>query len=327
MTLQETQASLAKSQTRLQEIKAGLERSQIYLNQFRDRMNGTKVSSSASIFNYASKLSDHEWLDVILKSIEHPVIDGIEMPGFPSDEIQRNSVGSVGQHNLMEAFNFYSEIKRYAIELGQPITENTSTLDFGCGWGRIIRFFLKDTPAENIYGIDVDQAMIDICSSTIRHGNYIKVNALPPAEIGDEKFHIIYAYSVFSHLAESVHIEWVEEFSRILKPGGVLFATTQSRSFIELCQSLRGKTHEFAWYNALANSFVDTEASLADYDNGKFLYSPTGGGETRDASFYGEAIIPPSYVKREWTKYFSFYDFVDDPSRCSQSIIVVQKPF
>lgn len=284
------------------------------------------TSTNASILNYSSGLSDPEWFELVIKSIEHRTVDGVELPRMPSDEMQRNTVGSSGEHALREGFNFYCGIKQYAANLGLVLNRDSSILDFGCGWGRIIRFFLKDVAAENLYGIDVDPQLLDICLQTVGHGNYSKVNPLPPSGFPDNSFDIVYAFSVFSHLAEPVHIKWVEEFSKILKPGGILVATTQARSFIELCRSLRGKIHDFAWYNALAGSFVDTDAALADYDSGKFLYSATGGGEVRDASFYGEAVISPAYVKLKWTKYLTFCDFVDDPARCQQSIIVMQKP-
>jgi SAM-dependent methyltransferase len=287
--------------------------------------NVSSESINASILKYASHLTDREWLEVILKTVEHPIVDDMRLPGFPPDEIQRMIVGSSNEHTLREAFNFYSEIKQYAAQLGRTLTHNSRILDFGCGWGRIIRFFLKDISANNLYGIDVDPQMIDICLETVKYGNYSTVQPLPPTEFADESFDIIYAYSVFSHLAEPVHIKWVEEFSRILKPGGILLATTQGRNFIEFCRSLRGQTHPSAWHQALSNSFLDTEAALADYDRGKFLYSGTGGGGPRDKSFYGEAIISPGYVKREWTKYLIFCDFADALTRLPQSLIVMQK--
>jgi ubiquinone/menaquinone biosynthesis C-methylase UbiE len=343
------QADLERSQTRLQQIQAEMGRSQHQFKQESQAATQTNLSSqlssqpltttaaskpgiaaststNASILNYGSGLTDQEWLEVLIKSVEHKFVNGIELPGFPPDEFQRNSVGSSGEHPLREAFNFYCEIKRYMASLGRTLTPNSRLLDFGCGWGRIIRFFLKDVVAENLYGIDVDPQMMDICIQTVRHGNYSLVRPLPPSGLAENSLDIVYAYSVFSHLGESAHIKWVEEFSRILKPGGILLVTTHSRSFIEFCRSLRGQEHTFYWYKLLANSFLDTEAALADYDSGKFLYSPTSGGEVRDASFYGEAVISPGYVKREWNKYLRFYDFVDDPARCPQAIIVMQKP-
>jgi hypothetical protein len=71
---------------------------------------------------------------------------------------------------------------------------------------------------------------------------------------------------------------------------------------------------------------MDTEATLADYDSGKFLYSPTGGGPSRPASFYGEAVIPRYYIEKEWAKYLDFKDYIDDRRLSFQAIVFMQKP-
>lgn len=265
-------------------------------------------------------------MKTIVDSIEQPVQNGIELPGFPPDQFQSGSVGSSGEHTLREAFNFYCEIKRYAAVTGLTLCPDSRVLDFGCGWGRIIRFFLKDVSSDNLYGVDVDPDMVDICKNLVRYGNYSTVKPLPPTDLPDASVDIVYAYSVFSHLSEHVHIKWVEEFARILKPGGLLIATTQARYFIEFCKSLRGETHKSAWHNMLATLFEDTEATLAEYDKGGFIYCATGGGEARPSSFYGEALIPRGYVEREWTKYLSLVDFVDERNRLPQALIVMQKP-
>ena len=321
--LEQVEVDLQRSRVKLQQAQQELERAR---HKFvKTEASVPSKSADISLFQYANKLSDREWFEVLVKSIDNPVINGIEMPSFPPDEIQQNFVGSSGESALKEAFKFYSEVKHYAVKLGRALTPESRILDFGCGWGRYIRFFLKDVVPENIYGIDVDNEMVDVCHQTVRYGTYSTVKPQPPAGFSDSTFDIIYAYSVFSHLSESVQIKWVEEFSKILKPGGIFVATTHSRNFIEFCRSLKGQTHTFGWHNALANSFTDTAAALADYDSGKFLFSPTGGGSVRDASFYGEAIISPAYVNREWTKYLNFHDFVDDPQRCNQAIIFMQK--
>jgi hypothetical protein len=154
---------------------------------------------------------------------------------------------------------------------------------------------------------------------------------------------LVYAYSVFSHLAEEAHQAWMSEFHRILKTGGLLVVTTQRRAFIDFCASLRKRRRRaiigflrrlmrgdrqepsHAWYEGLAASFSDVRATKRAYDEGRFVYAPTGGGAVRDASFYGEAVVSPRYVERTWANRFELIDFVDDRSRSDQAIIVARR--
>ena len=233
--------------------------------------------SNAKILARCGQMTDREWFDLLDKSAENKPTDDIELPGFPSEEFQRSTIGNAGPGALVEGQRFYTLIKQYAHRLGVSLDpQETTILDFGCGWGRMTRFFLKDVAAENLHGVDVIPFMIRTCKATISHGNFSVVTAEPPTRFAANSFDIIFAYSVFSHLAENVHIKWIEEFSRLLKPGGILVATTQPRRFIALCESLRDKPPESTWHKSLANSFLDINAAYADYDNGKFLYSATG---------------------------------------------------
>jgi glycosyltransferase involved in cell wall biosynthesis/SAM-dependent methyltransferase len=284
------------------------------------------VLDGLEIWPVLSRLTDEEWLEVLMASIDTPEFRGIELPGFPAEDLQMRFGGSAGAHTLREAFNFYRVVKGYAARLGPPLTPGSRVLDFGCGWGRLTRFFLKDVQAENLCGVDIDHSVIDICQKTFRHGVFKVIQPHPPTDFDDGGMDLICAYSVFSHLAEATHLEWLQEFSRIMRPGGLLVVTTQGRSFLEFCGSLRGRRfHESLWHEALAASFPDMKAAVSDYDSGKFLYSPTGGGDLRSPSFYGEAVIPRGYVEREWTKFLLFRDFIDERAFLPQAVIVMQK--
>jgi SAM-dependent methyltransferase len=272
-----------------------------------------------------AELTDDEWLALLVRSVSEPIIDGIRMPGFPDDMLQRNTVGSAGEQALREAFMFISFVKKYARELGHPVNSTTRLLDFGCAWGRILRCFLKDCPADHLRGVDVDPMLIDAARASFPYCRFDRIDPLPPTSFADGSFDLITAYSVFSHLAEHASLAWVQEFSRLLSPGGIMAVTTQRRDFIEYCRSLRGQEHEFGWHRVLANSFVDTDAAYAAYDAGDYLYAATGGGPSRPADFYGEALIPEAYVRRHWTKSLRFVAFVDDRSAMPQALIVMQK--
>ena len=85
--------------------------------------------------------------------------------------------------------------------------------------GEELYAFFKDVRDENLLGIDVDPAMINICNETLGRGIYKTANPQPPVEfISDNSLDIIFAYSVFSHLSEETAEHWIKEFSRILRP-------------------------------------------------------------------------------------------------------------
>ena len=239
-------------------------------------------------FAHFASLSDEEWLALLIRSLTAPVIDGVRMPGFPDDVLQKNTVGSAGEQALREAFTFISLVKKHARQLGRPVNGETRVLDFGCAWGRILRCFLKDCQAANLHGVDVNPTFVEVSRSTFPYCRFDQVNPLPPTPFADGSFDFITAYSVFSHLAEHASLAWVKEFSRLLGPGGVVAVTTQRRDFIEYCRSLRGQEHEFGWHRVLANAFVDVDAAYAAYDAGEYLYAPTGGDVTTFQAFTGK---------------------------------------
>jgi 2-polyprenyl-3-methyl-5-hydroxy-6-metoxy-1,4-benzoquinol methylase len=287
--------------------------------------SNSSTNNQPSPFDVFSGLDDTAWLDVLVRSVNEPVIDGVRMPGFPSEETQRNTVGSSGAHALREAFGFFTVVRDEAAALGVTLDRDSRVLDFGCGWGRILRCFLRDCHPDRLCGLDVDPSLVAICVETMPECRFETVNPLPPTALPDASFDVITAYSVFSHLAEHASLAWIRELSRLLVPGGVLVVTTQPREFIEFCRSLRGQEQTFAWHQSLARSFVDTEGAFAAYDRGEFLYAATGGGSVRTPDFYGEALISERYARKHWTPYVRVHRFVDDRRILAQALITTQR--
>jgi ubiquinone/menaquinone biosynthesis C-methylase UbiE len=224
---------------------------------------------------------------------------------------------------MREAFGFYSLVRRIVAEhRRQPAV---SILEFGCGWGRMIRLFLRDVEPQNLWGIDCMPAAIDICRTTNHYCNFRMVDPLPPSRLAGDRFDLVYAYSVFSHLSEDAHEKWLTEFTRLLRPGGLLVATTRPREFILACAEARAQHEARDWAQGAVLAFKDTTESLARYDRGEFMYEPIGGGDVLDKSFFGETCIPRAYVEKTWTRYFGLVDYIDDRSLCQQNVIVVRK--
>ena len=85
---------------------------------------------------------------------------------------------------------------------------NATILDFGIGWGRVLRFFLKDVEVERLVGIDHYATAIEACHETYPPGGprFLLTEPFPPAPFEDATFDLVFAYSVFSHLSEEAHL-------------------------------------------------------------------------------------------------------------------------
>lgn len=90
--------------------------------------------------------------------------------------------------------------------------------DWGCGLARIVRHL----PARyDRYGFDYNANAIAWDTEHI-DGVAFAQNALrPPLPADDAAFDAVYALSVFTHLSERGHEEWIAEIERVLAPGGV----------------------------------------------------------------------------------------------------------
>ena len=106
---------------------------------------------------------------------------------------------------------------------------NWIVLDWGCGPGRVIRHW----PENNFtcFGSDVNDKSLAWCKHNFPSIRFLHQQVLPPLDIAGETFDLIYGISILTHLSLSAHFLWIKELDRILKPGGLLFLTTQGTAF------------------------------------------------------------------------------------------------
>ncbi len=279
-----------------------------------------------NILERVSGFTDKEWKDLLVRSLEENPIDGISLPSFPPLELQERLHGTSGEQALEGAYRLYQEIKTYAKDCGLELNQDSKILDFGCAWGRHLRFFLKDTKPENLFGIDVDRDVLEISREIFPDANFRSVDSSPPSGLPESSFDLIFSNSVFSHLSEEAHLQWLDELAKVLRPGGLLVATTWGRDMLERARDVVGKSEfEYEWHKKLGSLFPDAEDALACHDRGEFIYRSSSGGKYLDASFFGIASIPFGYVKNVWTRNLELKDFVDNPKRFPQALIVMTK--
>lgn len=127
-----------------------------------------------------------------------------------------------------------SLIREHLGQMGVDFADAQRVLDFGCGCGRAIRWFLASGETAEFHGVDVDAQAIDWCKKYLRPGRFFTTPISPPLPYPAEHFDAIYCLSVFTHLSESMQDDWLAELQRILRPGGVLLLTVYGAAATEV---------------------------------------------------------------------------------------------
>ena len=105
-----------------------------------------------------------------------------------------------------------------------------SILDFGCGCGRIVRWWAALGKISEIWGCDYNPELIQWCQKNLSTFAQFSVNdAGPPLDFEHGKFEFVYAYSVLTHISKPLQQPWLEELARVVKLGGHLLVTVHGK--------------------------------------------------------------------------------------------------
>jgi len=270
-----------------------------------------------------SHLSDEHWLAVLEQSISQETVNGTRFARFPSEDVQAQFVGSANTAALREARPFYTLVKGYSSALGMPIQQDSRLLDFGCGWGRYLRFFARDFAKDAMFGVDIDPDIVALNHRLGTPGEILPITPTGRLPFKDGSFSHIIAYSVFTHLPENIMIHWLQELRRVSRPGAVFVATVEPPRFLDFIDSIDPASPS-GWHRGLRQTAGDIPALKAKAAKGEFVYIPTGGGKYRDKTIYGDAVIPETYMRKVWAEYFAVRAYIDNPSQFWQAVAVLQ---
>lgn len=148
-----------------------------------------------------------------------------ELPLPPSALAERVS-GVSGEHFLVQGLKMFTDLTDVFLRYGIPTTGQL--LDWGCGCGRVARYFLSRLPAFRLTGCDIDPEAIEWCGENLPGGVFLKVKLSPPTPFEDNTFQVILACSVLTHLDREAQAAWLAEIQRLLAPGGYFLASTNA---------------------------------------------------------------------------------------------------
>jgi 2-polyprenyl-3-methyl-5-hydroxy-6-metoxy-1,4-benzoquinol methylase len=201
--------------------------------------------------------------------------------------------------------------------------EPFDVLDFGCGCGRMLRFLHAVPGRWRAHGADTNPDLVEWCRSHLTSTPVSLNPADGPLEASDLSFDLVYCLSVFTHLAEDQARVWLAELARVLRPGGIVVATTHGQVALD---TIRASTD----HQAMFSMTREQAARLADdlpargfvhlrYDQATLDVANAGRN-------YGNAFVDPGYVSRVWTvPSFEVCEVLPGGLRGWQDIVVLRK--
>ncbi|HTL56612.1 MAG TPA: class I SAM-dependent methyltransferase [Candidatus Limnocylindrales bacterium] len=148
------------------------------------------------------------------------------LPRMAAETVQLSWTGSSGVTLLRQTCSFVRALTyNYAKWTLKPL-DGASILDFGCGYGRIARLMYYFTDPSRLVGVDPWDRSIAICREDRLAGEFAQSSYLPTSlPVGDRKFDLIYAFSVFTHLSERATNMCLSVLAKYLQPDGLLVIT------------------------------------------------------------------------------------------------------
>lgn len=221
----------------------------------------------------------------------------------PTDLILRVN-GSADIRSFLDAGKKCSQdIESSLVKVNRNMREFQSILDFGCGCGRTLMWFANRASDHSLYGTDIDSDAISWCRDNLRFGSFEVNSALPPLDYPSDKFDLVYAISVLTHLDEDYQFRWLSELKRIVKPKGILLATVHG---------------QYCWKD------LPPEPMATIQEHG-FVFVPVGAWKGVFPDWYQLTFHTQGYVEERFAEYFKVLDYVPRGLNNHQDMIVLQK--
>lgn len=162
---------------------------------------------------------------ITLPRDDYPAISAIA-PRMASAEVQNGWTGTNGRALLVQSLAFVkSVVAGYSLNSSKPLSK-ANILDFGCGYGRLIRPFYYHRDADGIYGCDAWEVSLQH-SRDAGIDCHLALSDTYPEKLPFDgvRFDLAYTFSIFTHLSERSTRTCLKAMADSLAPGGVMVVT------------------------------------------------------------------------------------------------------
>ena len=191
---------------------------------------------------------------------------------------------------------------------GKGLNEFARVLDWGCGCGRVTRYF-KPLTSTALTGIDIDADNLNWCRQHLGFGDFQQAPLHPPTALALSSFDLVIGISVFSHLKEREQVEWLYELGRVARPGALLMMSVLGAATVGRAGWAAAQWQ--AWRKAglfAAHNNSDLRGYIAEDD------------------YYVSTYLTNDYVRQSWSRFFEIVDIIPAYIGNHQDLIIMRKP-
>lgn len=221
--------------------------------------NLLKIGKTEEAWRTLRSLDLESWGELLWQMpIEDFPLTSAALPKMSPTAVQELWTGASGKELLNQTLPFM----KYLLSIGEWTNHDWSSgnvLDYGCGYGRISRLMLKYVEIRDLFGADPWQESIDLAKDAGFSNNFKLTDEVPEElPFKENQFDLIWAFSVFTHLAPQVAFQSLETLSRYLKPTGNLVITLRPIEYWDLRTDLPAeKIEKFKFdHNTLGDAFL-----------------------------------------------------------------------
>jgi hypothetical protein len=207
-------------------------------------------------------------------------------PSMPPDEIQDQWTGNHGIALLGQSLAFAKTLIAGYQELTGKDLKTSTVLDYGCGWGRLIRLLYKHVPYDNIYGVDPWDKSIDLCKQYGIKANLAICDYVPESLPFEQQFDLIFAFSVFTHLSEKTAKTVLSTLRKYIRDDGLLVITVRPKTYWQLYKQ---------------GEFKDKMYEIHDKEG--FAFIPHNRKPIEGDITYGDASISLGYIEKNFPRW------------------------
>lgn len=239
----------------------------------------------------------------LLLTREYDLYPGIQalLPEVPEATLQATWNGASGVALASQSLAFYEKLRRLYARHSQVALEHSRVLDFGCGWGRLMRFLARDVAPGALFGCDPTEPILDVARRARVPGQLARCDFVPQRLPFEQRFELEYAFSVFTHLSEAAHQASLRALHAALVPGGILVLTIRPPEYLRVCERLEPVLESLG--PRAADRLAEPLYLFAPHPEQPFGLPLPGGDVT-----YGETVITPAYIGEHWTEDFELLE-------------------